>query len=266
MPNVYPMSQKVRGLCLIIDNEKFINDVLPNREGSMIDSNNLDILFEQLGFKVTLRRNLGYQEMMTTINNFSKSPDHENSQMCVIIVLSHGNAGGLINSSDGKEVSTEYVLRKFNNDACPLLKGKPKFFIFQACRGDEVDFGTIPRLETQDSATCEVDASGFTVRSQPVITKDPTWEDMVILFSTIPGYVANRNVYRGTWLIECLCYVFMNRACEMDLREMLDEVARRLKGYESEGGTKQSCSYESRHFYYKLFFNPGIVRDDQVQH
>ena len=38
----------------------------------------------------------------------------------------------------GKVVSTEYVLRRFNNDACPALKGKPKFFVLQACRGDEV--------------------------------------------------------------------------------------------------------------------------------
>ena len=52
MSNVYPMTEKIRGQCLIIDNEKFVNDVLPYREGSMIDSNNLDILFEQLGFKV----------------------------------------------------------------------------------------------------------------------------------------------------------------------------------------------------------------------
>ena len=52
MPNAYPMTKKIRGQCLIIDNEKFVNDVLPYREGSMIDSNNLDILYEQLGFKV----------------------------------------------------------------------------------------------------------------------------------------------------------------------------------------------------------------------
>lgn len=52
LSNVYPMTEKIRGQCLIIDNEKFVNDVLPYREGSMIDSNNLDILFEQLGFKV----------------------------------------------------------------------------------------------------------------------------------------------------------------------------------------------------------------------
>ena len=48
------MTKKIRGQCLIIDNEKFVNDVLPYREGSMIDSNNLDILYEQLGFKVRI--------------------------------------------------------------------------------------------------------------------------------------------------------------------------------------------------------------------
>jgi len=264
MPNAYPMTKKIRGQCLIIDNEKFVNDVLPYREGSMIDSNNLDILYEQLGFKVTVRRNLEYQDMMRTINNFSKMEDHIYSQMCIVIILSHGNDGGLINAADGKVVSTEYVLRRFNNDACPALKGKPKFFVLQACRGDEVDFGYVPRLETQESEACSVDASGFLPSPKTfkqTIAKDPTWEDMVILYATVPGFVANRNLYRGTWLIECLCYVFMNYAREMDLREMLDEVARRLRGYESEQGFKQSCSYESRHFYNKLFFNPGIVKE-----
>ena len=256
------MTKKVRGQCLIIDNEKFINDVLPFREGSMIDSNNLDMLFEQLGFKVTVRRNLIYPDMMKTLSSFAESPDHGPGQMCVIIILSHGGEGGLINSSDGKSVPTEYVLRRFNNEGCPALKGKPKFFIFQACRGDDVDYGTIPRLETQQSMSCAVDARAYRVPDGvTTIAKDPTWEDMVILFATVPGYVANRNLYRGTWLIECLCYVFMNQACEMDLREMLDEVARRLRSYESENGSKQSCSYENRHFYNKLYFNPGIVKD-----
>ena len=66
--------------------------------------------------------------MMRTVNAFSKNDDHQYGEMCVVIILSHGNDGGLINAADGKSVSTEYVLRKFNNDACPALKGKPKFF------------------------------------------------------------------------------------------------------------------------------------------
>merc|ERR1711974_25675 len=60
MANTYPMTKQQHGLCLIIDNEKFENDVLPFREGSQIDANNLDILFQELGFQVTMRRNLNY--------------------------------------------------------------------------------------------------------------------------------------------------------------------------------------------------------------
>ena len=66
------MTKQQHGLCLIIDNEKFENDVLPFREGSQIDANNLDILFQELGFQVTMRRNLNYNDMMTTITEFSK--------------------------------------------------------------------------------------------------------------------------------------------------------------------------------------------------
>ena len=109
--------------------------------------NLLSELFSLYSFlKVTVRRNLEYQDMMRTINGFSKSDDHRLGQMCVVIILSHGNDGGLINAADGKSVSTEYVLRRFNNDACPALKGKPKFFILQACRGDEVQ--NVPKQTT----------------------------------------------------------------------------------------------------------------------
>ena len=35
----------------------------------------------------------------------------------------------------------EYIYEFFNNRNCPLLCGKPKFFIVQACRGDRPDQG-----------------------------------------------------------------------------------------------------------------------------
>ena len=86
--------------------------------------------------------------------------------------------------------------------------------------------------------------------------KGVSWEDMLVAYATLPGYVANRDRYRGTWFVESLCSVFMERAADTDLRDMLDVVAQRLKNYESEMGTKQTFAYEVRHFYKKLFFNP----------
>ena len=86
--------------------------------------------------------------------------------------------------------------------------------------------------------------------------QDLSWEDMLIAHSTLPGYVANRDKYRGTWFIESLCKVFMDYAADLEIREMLDKVGELLKNYESEFRTKQSFAYEVRHFYKKLYFNP----------
>ena len=49
------MSQKVRGQCLIINNEHFDVDEVEERVGSAIDAANLESLFGQLGFKVCIQ-------------------------------------------------------------------------------------------------------------------------------------------------------------------------------------------------------------------
>jgi len=47
----YPLSSNPRGHVYIIDNEEFVNNIFPRRWGSHVDSTNLKILFEGLGFK-----------------------------------------------------------------------------------------------------------------------------------------------------------------------------------------------------------------------
>ncbi len=50
--------------------------------------------------------------------------------MMILAVLSHGRDGHIY-TSDGSVIATESIYEKFNNNNCPLLKGKPKFFIIQ---------------------------------------------------------------------------------------------------------------------------------------
>ena len=253
----YTMESKPRGLALIINNDQFDNDVLSTRTGSTVDSNNLDELFLQLGFEVTLRRNLGYTDMIMEIQKFAARPDLEHVDMCAVSVMSHGRHG-LVAAADGREVETEWVLRQFNNEGCPQLRGKPKFFILQSCRGDEADYGVMPKINFPESRV----ASDARAISQPPGSraetgyKDVSWEDMIVAYATLPGYVANRDMFRGTWYIECICKVFMENAHSLEIRDMLDIVAQKLKQFESENGTKQSCAYEVRNFYKKLYFNP----------
>ena len=48
-------------------------------------------------------------------------------------VLSHGRDGSFF-VKDGAKFLIEEFVRLFDNRNCPHLVGKPKFFIFQACR------------------------------------------------------------------------------------------------------------------------------------
>ena len=101
-----------------------------------------------------------------------------------------------------------------------------------------------------------------------LLKQELSWEDMLIAYSTLPGYVSNRDHYRGTWFIESICkvgsvhgygfvkamvQVFMEHAKDMNLRDMLDEVGLVLSRYESEMGTKQSFNYDVSVFFHSLF-------------
>eukprot|EP00092_Neocalanus_flemingeri_P007155 GFUD01007730.1.p1 GENE.GFUD01007730.1~~GFUD01007730.1.p1 ORF type:complete len:382 (+),score=76.81 GFUD01007730.1:41-1186(+) len=270
----YPMCSKVRGHALIINNEKFSQrDIYPNRKGSSVDIENLDNLFSQLGFLVDKCENMKRNETFKKLIDFSEMKDHIDADMAVICISSHGSENGKVISADCLEIDLETdILRRFNNQYCPNLKGKPKFFMVQACRGDELDFGLLTPSPTSGIMTDAKKMNSPTQRKYrrertfSEIPKELTWEDMVIAYSTLPGYVANRDHFRGTWFIESICKIFMEKACDTPLRDMLDEVALDLKiNYISEVGTKQSFNYDVRHFYKKLYFNPGLYLDSKEQ-
>ena len=53
--------------------------------------------------------------------------------------------------------------------------------------------------------------------------KEPTWEDILVAYATLPGFVANRNLYRGTWFIELICKVRIED-CDQLLRSMRSQM------------------------------------------
>ena len=203
-----------------------------------------------------------YSDMYREVQGFAELEGHQEADMAVVVIMSHGRHG-LVAACDGREIETEWILCQFNNQGCPGLRGKPKFFIFQACRGDDMDFGApgaslLPTIDFDkyEGPRDNTDARSVNPVLSPPVYKDVSWEDMIVAYSTLPGYVANRDKYRGTWFTESLCRVFMDHAAEMEIRELLDKVGETLKNFESEFGTKQSFAYEVRHFYKKLYFNP----------
>jgi len=218
-------------------------------------------------------QNLTRNETLIKIIEFSDSVAHSDANMAIVCISSHGSDSGKIISSDCRELDLEQdILRRFNNEYCPKLKGKPKFFIIQACRGEEQDYGVhhSPHLlaPSGEARSRTTDARVITPRGQRPHSWAPhqpelSWEDILIAYSTLPGYVANRDCAKGTWFVQSLCKIFMEHAHNTNLRDMLDLVALDLKqNFTSETGAKQSFNYDVRHFYKKLYFNPGLqIRD-----
>ena len=155
---------KPRGQALIMNFEDFTNPTVNRRNGSEIDVIHLDQLLRQLGYNVTIKSNLNhlvglttvnfyfrnyhnclstsimlYQEALDELEMFTKYQEHEDADSTVVAIMSHGKGGNheqgtMIYTRDCKFLFSEDILCRFNNINCPLLKGKPKIFLFQFCR------------------------------------------------------------------------------------------------------------------------------------
>jgi len=246
---VYPMRSSPRGYFFMINNVQFVNDIMDTRIGAEVDERNLEELFTQFDYIVEKHRDQGLEDMMRKIREFAQRSEHSRYDSCVVAIMSHGIArsskqDSTIISADGQLLEIDWVLQQFNNANAGSLAAKPKIFFFQTCRGDAQDFGvklTAGRLQTDGSSSVVLRAMS----------------DILIGYSTLPGFASNRDVYLGTWYIEAICEVFMEHACDTDVEDMLKMVDQKLATLMSEVGSRQTSTYENRGFR-KLYFNPGL--------
>ena len=68
LSDAYKVRSKPKGWVLLINNEEFQCEKYARRTGSEVDEKNLTSLFEQLGLKVLIRRNLKLNEMKRELN------------------------------------------------------------------------------------------------------------------------------------------------------------------------------------------------------
>lgn len=259
---VYSMSEKPRGQCIIINNKKF-EDPAKNRDGSEIDVERMEKLFSALYFEVHIGCNLTAAEMKKMLSEAAEAQSTR-SDCLVVIIMSHGS-GGRIEGTDGDCLClTEDVYSRFNNQKCAALRGKPKVFFIQACRGQNHDNGSPAASGREDhdcnlpkspgkSSTCGV--------SEESLNRMPSWTDILIAYATIQGHVAYRNPEEGSWFISSVYKVFRREAGTMHLQDMMRLVEEEVMKRSSPDGSKQTASSTTLGWVKKLYFNSGYFRE-----
>ena len=131
------------------------------------------------------------------ILEFAETLENNDVDIGVVCIMSHGEEDS-IETADNLTVKIEAdILNRFGNSYCPSMIGKPKLFLFQACRGDEVDPGMSIKMGTRSAVT-------DSVKKVPT-----TLNDSIMAFSTIPHHVAYRKS-EGSPFIKIVCEVFQS--------------------------------------------------------
>uniref|UniRef100_A0A672FH91 Caspase 20, apoptosis-related cysteine peptidase n=1 Tax=Salarias fasciatus TaxID=181472 RepID=A0A672FH91_SALFA len=256
--DLYQLNSKPTGLCVIINNGKFMDG--SERRGTNKDAESLAEVFNWLGFRVLTCQDQTMDQMERTLKCFvslsnfdqlqlklefkveewldSKFTDldqylhHGDAFFC--FVLSHGEKGAVC-GIDGKPLPIKSITTMFKNTEESALKGKPKVFGIQACQGAKIQQGVV---------VDEVEADDNDPHSIPELA------DMLIAVATVEDYKAMRCIEKGSWFIQSLCDE-LKCGCDRgdDISRILHRVnydVSRKEAAQQPGAKKQMSEFTSR--------------------
>ncbi|KAJ8416541.1 hypothetical protein AAFF_G00358290 [Aldrovandia affinis] len=203
----YSRGYKHIGKCLIINNGRF--SVMGPRHGTEVDEELLRKTFESLGFTLHIENNLSVKDMLRVLQTVSEE-DHGERACFICVLLSHGGEGTIFGTD--RPVPLQELTSFLTAERCPSLKGKPKLFFIQACRGDEYDCG----VET-DSVEEE----------QSVQMSEIPEGDFLCGYSTTQGYFSWRNPKTGSIYIKYLCEMLKQHR-SLEITKILTRVNHRV--------------------------------------
>ncbi|KAL7889412.1 hypothetical protein AOLI_G00016700 [Acnodon oligacanthus] len=246
LPLEYQMDNKQRGLALIFNQEHFdwkLN--LKQRRGTAKDKASLTERFQELGFKVKAYDDIKKKKMLCIIKKAAEA-DHTEADCFVCVFLSHGDDGHIFAHDD--RVDIKEITALFKGDTCRSLVGKPKIFIFQACRGKVHENAVTPMAGGDSEMSSEV------VEEAAILCTPPAGEDFLMCYCVSEGFVSFRNIHDGSFYIQDLCGTLQEQASTLEFTELLTlvnlKVSRRCAAND-----KQMPSFTSM-LTKKLYFRP----------
>ncbi|XP_046576368.1 caspase-3-like isoform X2 [Haliotis rubra] len=190
----YRITSDPKGICVIINNEKFTSGHHPDRQGTNVDAGKLERLFHRFKYKVERYNDCSAKQITDILKEISMR-DHWRYDCFICCVLSHGTTGRVF-GVDGMDVTISDLLELFFDSRCLSLAEKPKLFFFQACQG------TATEGLKMDLPTTGVTADVLMDDKQPSAVDIEG--NMLLGYATPPGFKSFRSGEDGSWYIEAL--------------------------------------------------------------
>ncbi|XP_036429395.1 caspase-6-like [Colossoma macropomum] len=240
----YKMDYKQRGTALIFNQERFLWKLkLRERHGTAKDKEDLTERFQQLGFHVEPYNDSNKKIMMDKLRKAAEA-DHTDADCFVCIFLSHGEDGHVFARDD--KVDIKEITALFRGDQCKSLVGKPKIFIFQACRGDITDNAVTGMSQDEMSSEVEEDAA--------IVYTLPAGADFLMCYCVAEGFAAFRHTTLGSFYIQDLCETLQEQGSTLEFTELLTLV--NLKVSRRTHGIKKQMPCFTSMLTRKLYFRP----------
>lgn len=263
----YNMKSKERGVLFFVNIINFADNFKKKRNGAEIDHANLVTLFRELGYKIFYYEDLTRDEFNDLLKELIQSDYLKGIDSFVMCLHSHGDMKDVFGNSstsnsghtmvefhDGQHMGIETIIDLFSNHACESLASKPKVFFFPFCRGLESDTAKPLSVYLQPR---QIETDGW------LKAELPTFSDILICYSTLPGFAAHRDTLSGSWYITELCNVIAEHAHDTHLEDMLKILSKKVLDIR-DGPRLQVPSAESRGFTKVLFFNPKRAHDNEI--
>ncbi|KAF4008807.1 hypothetical protein G4228_000484, partial [Cervus hanglu yarkandensis] len=222
---IYPIMERSNRtrLALIICNIEFEN--LPKRDGADVDTRNMKMLLEGLGYNVDVKENLTALEMALELKAFAARSEHRTSDSTFLVLMSHGIRAGICGKKYSEEVpdvlKLDDIFQILNTWNCPTLKDKPKVIIIQACRGEKQGMVWVNDSVAASGNCSLVAPEDF---EADAIKKAHIEKDFIAFCSSTPDNVSWRHPILGSLFIIKLIKNFQEYAWSCDLEEIFRKV------------------------------------------
>lgn len=170
--DMYNFTHSQRGYMLVIVNDKFARQT--PRDGARWDLRKMREIARKFGFRhlnYNQECNLSKSETLQLLSKASKE-DHSDCDCFMFMISTHGleqknamkrgKVDHALVCADEQLIFTSTIMEMFNDTNCPTLKGKPKLFFIQACRGEKLDHGgeVLVAFPRNEDKTCGVSNEG----------------------------------------------------------------------------------------------------------